>query len=198
MLIHLNSFNRCLKELSIMAPTRASLSQLDARIRKAVTLGSADWFSRIAGGRRQGGPICDDDRLENTIRICQSLMTDLQTVLTVHHPVFDRVWQIPAFNLVYLYYESQLADVSKPVVDSISRVLKSIQVSHDQVVSLAFEASGEIKAGQVSSPDAETIAPRLSMGTALFELYLCLQQFHKSVAFYVYYLIVSFIYKGSS
>lgn len=163
-----------------MNSNRPGLSDLENRIREALTMGAADWFSRVSGGRRQGGPICDDDRLENAIRICQALMADLKTVLTVHHQIFQRVWQIPAFSIVYLYYDSQLVDSIKPVVDSITRTLKSLHTSREQITSMAFEASGEVipKNGK-HHQDPDAIAPRLSMGTALFELYLCLQQFHK-------------------
>ena len=97
------------------------LSDMEGKIKEAITMGSADWYSRIIGGRRPGGPICDDDRLENTIRICQALMSDLKLVLSVHQPIFQRVWQVSAFNLVYLYYDGQLGDTTKPVVDGISR-----------------------------------------------------------------------------
>lgn len=152
---------------------------METKIKEAVTMGSADWYSRIVGGRRQGGPICDDDRLENTIRICQALMSDLKSVLSVYQPIFQRVWEISAFTIVYLYYDGQLADSTKPVVDGISRTLKSIQASKEQIVSMAFEASGEVGHKNGKQQEADAIAPRLSMGTALFELYLCLQQFHK-------------------
>lgn len=147
-------------------------------------MGAADCFSRIVGGRRPGGPICDDDRLENAIRICQSLVADLKKVFTVYHPIFEKIWQIPTFTIVYLYYDGQLTDTSKPVVDNVTRTLKSIHASNNQVASLALEASGEVSHqvrhnGHAQQNEADTIAPKLSMGTALFELYLCLQQFHK-------------------
>ena len=149
-------------------------------------MGAADCFSRIIGGRRQGGPICDDDRLENAIRICQSLMTDLKKVLTVYHQIFERIWQIPAFTIAYMYYDGQLADTSKPLVVNVTKSLKSINASNNRIVSLALEASGEVtqtlQNGHAKQNDTDTIAPQLSMGTALFELYLCLQQFHKWVA----------------
>lgn len=167
----------------MLGSDRPALTQLDVRISEAVTMGAADWFCRVVGGRRKGGPICDDDRLENSIRICQSLMTDLKIVLTVYHNIFERVWQLAVFNIVYLYYDGQLTDISKPVVDSVTRSLKSIHTSNNQIVSLALEASGELSRslqnGHSKQNEADSIAPRLSMGTALFELYLCLQQFHK-------------------
>ncbi|EFX82091.1 hypothetical protein DAPPUDRAFT_316637 [Daphnia pulex] len=173
----------CLKELNNLGSNRPGFSELQVRIGEAVTMGAADCFSRIIGGRRQGGPICDDDRLENAIRICQALMTDLKKVLTVYHQIFERIWQIPAFNIVYLYYDGQLADTSKPMVINVTKSLKSINTSNNQIVSLALEASGEVpqtlQNGHAKQNEVDNIAPRLSMGTALFELYLCLQQFNK-------------------
>ena len=166
-----------------MGSDRPGFTELQVRIGEAVTVGAADCFSRIIGARRPGGPICDDDRLENAIRICQSLMADLKKVLTVFHQIFERIWQIPVFTIVYLYYDGQLADTSKPVVDNVTKTLKSIHASNNQIVSLALEASGEVPQalhnGHAKQNEADNIAPRLSMGTALFELYLCLQQFHK-------------------
>uniref|UniRef100_A0A0N8EGD3 Unc-13 D n=1 Tax=Daphnia magna TaxID=35525 RepID=A0A0N8EGD3_9CRUS len=179
----LSALLECLKELNMLGSNRPGLSEMEVRISESVTMGAADWFCRVVGGRRKGGPICDDDRLENAIRICQSLMTDLKTVLTVHHKIFERIWQIPVFNIVYLYYDGQLTDISKPVVDSVTRSLKSVHTNNNQIVSLALEASGEVSRpvqnGHAKQNEADAIAPRLSMGTALFELYLCLQQFHK-------------------
>lgn len=161
-----------------MDSNRAEFSELRDRIVEAVTMGAADWFSRAVGGRRPGGPICDDDRLENAIRICQMLMADLKTVLTVHDKIFMHIWQIPAFKIVYLHYDRQLTDLVKPVIDGITRALKSIQTSNAQIVVMALEASGEV-IPKSAKHDIDNIAPRLSMGTSLFELYLCLQQFHK-------------------
>ena len=164
-----------------MAPTKAGFCDLESRITEAITMGAADWFSKVAGGRRQGGPICDDDRLENLIRICQSLMADLKTVLTVYHKIFERTWQIPAFYLVYIYYDNNLADLTKPVVDNVTRSLKSINsCGVDSIKYLALKASGEVvNRSPTEQNEAEAAAPPLSMGTSLFELYILLQQFHK-------------------
>ena len=163
-----------------MAPTKAGFCDLESRITEAITMGAADWFSKVAGGRRQGGPICDDDRLENLIRICQSLMADLKTVLSVYHKIFERTWQIPAFNVVYVYYDNHLADVTKPVVDNVTRTLKSIHTCGASIKCLALEASGEVvNRSPKEQEEADAMAPRLSMGTSLFELYLLLQQFNK-------------------
>ena len=135
-------------------------------------------MSRTAGNRRQGGPISDDDRLENSIRICQLLMTDLKSVLIYQNEIFIRTWQIQCFSNVYQYYDSQLTTLCKPVVESLTRTLKTYKLSDERVIALAMEASGESSRDRERSPDKEPIA-KLTMGTALFELYLCLQQFHK-------------------
>jgi hypothetical protein len=152
-------------------------------------MGAADCFSRIIGGRKPstGLPLGAHDRLENAIRICQSLITDLEEVLSVYNQIFERIWQIPAFNIVYMYYDGQLTSTFKPVVDSVIKtlisILESIQASNHQIVSLALEASGEVSQtlpnGHAKQNEVDTIAPRLAMGTVLFELYLCLQQFRK-------------------
>lgn len=88
------------------------------------------------------------------------------------------------FGIVYHYYDGQLAGLVKPIVDSMSRTLKSVHTSEDEIVRLALEASGEVvqaatAEGEEASTAADLNAPRLTMGTALFELYLCLQQFQK-------------------
>jgi hypothetical protein len=168
---------------------RPEFSELQVRIVESVTMGAADCFSRVIGGRKSG-PMCAPDRLKNAIRICQSLMTDLEKVLTVYHQIFERIWQIPAFNIVYMYYDGQLTSTFKPVVDSVIKtlisILESIQASNHQIVSLALEASGEVSQtlpnGHAKQTEVDTIAPRLSMGTVLFELYLCLQKFRKYLA----------------
>ena len=162
-----------------MAPTKAGFCDLESRITEAITMGAADWFSKVAGERRQGGPICDD-RLENLIRICQSLMADLKTVLSVYHKIFERTWQIPAFNVIYVNYDNHLADVTKPVVDNVPRTLKSFHTCGASIKCLALEAPGEVvNRSPKEQEKADAMAPRLSMGTSLFELYLLLQQFNK-------------------
>ncbi len=161
-----------------MSSTR--FADLETRISDAVTMGAADWFSRVAGGRRQGGPICDDDRLENIIRIVQSLMADLKTTLTVFQPAFRRAWNLAVFDIVYVYYDNHLLDLSKPVVDGVTRTLKSIHTSGTNIKMLALEASGEmVNRTPKEQEEHDAMAPRLSMGTSLFELYLLLQQFQK-------------------
>lgn len=163
---------RCLKELQGMAPERAGFSNMPERIADAVTMGAADRWSRAFGGRKQGGPICDDDRMENAIRICQLLMADLKMVLTSHQEVFLRHWQLSPFSVAYLFYDGQLCGLAKPVVDSVSRSLKSVHISDDEMISLALEASG-------APQDQSGATPNLTIGTALFELYVSIQQFHK-------------------
>lgn len=88
---------------------------------------------------------------------------------------------VPSFSLVYQYYDSQLTGLCKPIVDSVSRALKSIRTSEEQILSLAMEASGEMPRQTQTRDAAEDadVFPKLTMGTALFELYLSLQQFHK-------------------
>lgn len=62
-----------------------------------------------------------------------------------------------------------------------TRTLKSVHTSEEEIVRLALmEASGQQDdQADVDGSSADQIAPRLTMGTALFELYLCLQQFQK-------------------
>ena len=171
--LQLAALLECLKELNGLRP---GWNDLAGKIVEMVTMGAADCYSRAVGCRKEGGAICDDDRLENSIRIVQALVADLKTVAAVQQDPFVRIWSVNAFGIVYGYYDGQLAGSIKAVVDSVTRTLKSVHTSEDQIVKWALdEASGET--GQ--QEDLDEITPRLTMGTALFELYLCLQQFHK-------------------
>jgi hypothetical protein len=154
---------------------------LEAKLNEAVTMGAADWFSRAAGLRSKApATIDDDDRLEHSIRLCQSLTDDLKSVMTFQQEPLGRVWAIDAFSTVYRYYDAQMAAQVKPIIESITRALKSTHsASEDEVVALALEASGQPRTGQQHLDEVDSIGPRLTMGTALFELYLCLQQFLK-------------------
>lgn len=167
----------CLKELHLMAPDRAGFSNMPERIVDAVTMGAADKWSRAFGGRRQGGPICDDDRMENAIRICQVLMADLKMVLTSHQEVFLRHWQLSPFSIAYLFYDSQLCGLTKPVVEGVTRSLKSGYTSEEEMITLALEASGVPP--DPKRTEQSPMETRLTIGTALFELYVSIQQFHK-------------------
>ena len=171
---------RCLKELYLMAPFKARFSDLESRITEAVTKGASDWFSKVSEEKGVEA-MCDDDRLENLIRICQTLMSDSKLFETVYHKIFERTWQIPAFNLVYVYYDNNLADLTKPVVDNVTKSLKSINsCGVDSIKCLALKASGEVvNRSPKEQNETEAMAPPLSMGTSLFELYILLQQFHK-------------------
>lgn len=88
--------------------------------------------------------------------------------------------KVPCFAIVYQYYESQLAALCKPSVDSITRTVTSSDLSEDKIYSIALEASGE-SVRPVTCADGDH-DPKLTMGTGLFELYLCLQQFHRSAS----------------
>ena len=164
-----------------MAPGKAGFCNLESRIAEAVTKGAANWFSKISGGKKGIEAMCDNDSLENLIRVSQALMGDLKIFEKMYHKIFERTWQIPAFNLVYVYYDNHLTDLTKPVVDSVTKSLKSIHTCGvDSIKCLALEASGEVvNRSPKEQKEAEAMAPRLSMGTSLFELYLLLQQFHK-------------------
>lgn len=162
-----------------MSPTRTGLSDIEMRIKAVITKGTVDWYSQVVKEQKGEEETSDDERLKNIIRICQALMTDLETVSSVHEPIFQSVWKIPVFSIVYLYYDGQLAESIKPVVDGISQSLKAIQASKENMISMAFEASGEVGNKDGKQQDADSISPRLTMGTALFELCLCLQRFHK-------------------
>ena len=154
---------------------------LDAKLSEAVTMGAVDYWSSQCDGLDFKSPdaINDDDRLEHSIRLCQSLTDDLKTVMTFQQEPLSRVWGIDAFATVYRYYDTQMAAQVKPIIESITRALKSTHsASEDEVVALALEASGQPRTGQ-QLDEVNSIGPRLAMGTALFELYLCLQQFLK-------------------
>ena len=155
-------------------------ADLDAKLIEALTMGAADWFSRSAGLRSKApAAIDDDDRLENSIRLSQSLTDDLKSVMSFHQEPFSRVWSIDVFATVYRFYDAQMAAQVKPIIESVTRALKSSHsTSEDEVVALALEASGQPRSVQPLD-EANSIGPRLTMGTALFELYLCLQQFVK-------------------
>jgi len=188
---HLAALLQCVNELEAMGHEmgRSNFANLRKQITDAITMGAADCWCQVVGRRKVGGPICDDDRLENAIRICQSLMEDLKTQLTLHNDVFIRELEIASFSVVYQYYDSQLSTMCKPTIESVTRSLKSNQTTEEDVISLAMEASGAAARSHktpatqdiydTSATDDLLQTPKLTMGTALFELYLCLQQFQK-------------------
>lgn len=161
-------------ELHLISPTKTGLSDLKSRIKEAVLKGTAEWYSRVVKEQRaEIDETCNEDRLKNTIRIVRVLMTDLETVSSVHEPIFRSVWEISANSLVYLHYDHKLtnAESIKPLVCRISRGMLLIKASKEQIISTTFDrATDEI---------LDVTAPRLSLETTLFELYLCLLQFHK-------------------
>ena len=173
---------------SIRPATTAIVAPLETRIQEALVIGAADHFSRISGQSRKLAtptPMAPneasdaDERLENAIRICQSLMADLQAIAANQEPIFATWWpNVSLFSLTFRRYESQLADVAKPVADAVTRQLKSIRMAPDRLTAMAFRASGHSDPANPEEQE-EQEAPRLSIGTSLFELYLCLQQFHK-------------------
>lgn len=155
-----------------MCPTREGLSNLVYRIKEAVSAGATEWYWLIRGRKRL--PISDEDRLENTICIYQALTNDLKTVLSVHEPTFQSVWQISAFSLVYLHYDQKLENMTKFMVLRIKRSLKSVKISKEEMI-LKTMNKDEVSSSKLQ----ENLAPQLYLGTALFELYLSLQKFHK-------------------
>ena len=154
---------------------------LDAKLSEAVTMGAADWFSRAAGLRSKApATIDDDDRLEHSIRLCQSLTDDLKTVMTFQQEPLIRVWGIDAFAIVYRYYDTQMTAQVKPIIESCTKTLLLFRTPSENVVlEISLEASAQKTLEHAKTEDADVIDPRLAMVKALFELYVCLQQFRQ-------------------
>lgn len=104
----------------------------------------------------------------------------METILNVHEPIFQRVWKISAFSLIYLYYDGQLVEAEpiKPLVYRISQSLELMKPSKEQIISIAFDATGEID-NKDSTKESQAITSQLSTETDLFELYICLQKLRK-------------------
>ena len=75
-----------------MAPGKAGFCNLESRIAEAVTKGAANWFSKISGGKKGIEAMCDNDSLENLIRVSQALMGDLKIFEKMYHKIFERTW----------------------------------------------------------------------------------------------------------
>ena len=117
----------------------------------------------------------------DTLKVFTSKFTTFELKRNVSTFFFhcSRTLEIPYFSIVYQYYDGQLFSHCKPVVDSISRTLRTCSLTEEKAISIALEAAGEAPRSTVSEQENAEKEPKLTMGTALFELYLCLQQFHK-------------------
>lgn len=161
-----------------MWPTRAGLSDIEIRIKEAITEGTVDWYSQLVREQKGENADCDIDLLKNNIRISRELVIDLENMLSVHEPIFQSVWEISAFSLIFMYYDGKLNEITKPLVCGICQSLKSTEVSKEQIISTALnETSNEFDTKDYKQVD--DISTQLYKETTLFELYLCLQQFHK-------------------
>ena len=91
-----------LKEFHVMAPYRPGFTNMPNRIVDAITMGASDKWNRAFGERRLEGPICDGDRIENAIRMCQEVMADVNKELTGRHgKVFLRHWRLSPSRITY-------------------------------------------------------------------------------------------------
>ena len=155
---------------------------LDAKLSEAVTMGAVDYWSSQCDGLDFKSPdaINDDDRLEHSIRLCQSLTDDLKTVMTFQQEPLIRVWGIDAFAIVYRYYDTQMTAQVKPIIESCTKTLLLFRTPSENVVlEISLEASAQKTLEHAKTEDADVIDPRLAMVKALFELYVCLQQFRQ-------------------
>ena len=90
-----------------------------------------------------------------------------------------RVLDLASFSLVYRYYDCQLMDLCKPVVDSVTQAMESIQTTEEEILYLAKKAAVE-ETTQTGDVIADAyVFPKGPMGTGLFQLYRSLHQFHK-------------------
>lgn len=142
-----------------MSPEK--FGNLDTQLTDAITMGAADyWLSQCETQQ-------DDDQLEHSIRLCQSIIDDFKLVIKFHQESFKDIWSIDVFATVYNFYDVQIAAYVKPIVENCIQMIRmSRSISEDELVALSLEQKLD---------EVETIGP-LRMETALFKLYLHLQK----------------------
>ncbi|XP_065576099.1 protein unc-13 homolog 4B-like isoform X2 [Artemia franciscana] len=130
------------------------LSDIKERMQVAVLSGTFEWMQYVIDTTRKEGSDVST-RLEHAVSLANNALADLRRALDHYNVIFCEFLNAPYFMLIYQIFDQKLAEISHPVVQEATGLFAD----------LLLDGSGK-KEG-------------LTLGAALFELYLLLQQFHK-------------------
>jgi hypothetical protein len=82
---------------------------------------------------------------------------------------------LECFPAVYRYYDQQLTALCKSLVESITEASKCENASESTVIASALQVDGSDPHAALNAP----LNPMMTLRTALFQLYLALQTFHR-------------------
>ncbi|XP_037732487.1 protein unc-13 homolog 4B isoform X1 [Drosophila subpulchrella] len=132
---------------------------IDTAIVDAINTGTKEWLEHIVEGSRQSkNNETDDEKLQYIIKLIQMVRSDLQRAMEYFDKIFYHKIQINYSAILYLFYDSKLAEICKSIIIEVCNNIKRLDVPDDQFLYL---------------PSLENV----NMGTTLFEVYLILKRY---------------------
>ncbi|XP_017052526.1 protein unc-13 homolog 4B isoform X2 [Drosophila ficusphila] len=132
---------------------------IDTAIVDAINTGTKEWLEHIVEGSRQSkNNETDDEKLQYVIKLIQMVRSDLQRAMEFFDKIFYHKIQLNYSAILYLFYDSKLAEICKTIIIDVCNNIKRLDVPDDQFEYL---------------PNLENV----NMGTTLFEVYLILKRY---------------------
>ncbi|XP_017124116.1 protein unc-13 homolog 4B isoform X2 [Drosophila elegans] len=132
---------------------------IDTAIEDAINTGTKEWLEHIVEGSRQSkNNETDDEKLQYVIKLIQMVRSDLQRAMEFFDKIFYHKIQLNYSAILYLFYDSKLAEICKSIIIEVCNNIKRLDVPDDQFEYL---------------PNLENV----NMGTTLFEVYLILKRY---------------------
>ncbi|XP_052857968.1 protein unc-13 homolog 4B isoform X2 [Drosophila gunungcola] len=132
---------------------------IDTAINDAINTGTKEWLEHIVEGSRQSkNNETDDEKLQYIIKLIQMVRSDLQRAMEYFDKIFYHKIQLNYSAILYLFYDSKLAEICKSIIIEVCNNIKRLDVPDDQFEYL---------------PNLENV----NMGTTLFEVYLILKRY---------------------
>ncbi|KAH8295174.1 hypothetical protein KR018_008180 [Drosophila ironensis] len=132
---------------------------IDTAIVDAINTGAKEWLEHIVEGSRQTkNHETDDEKLQYIIKLIQMVRSDLQRAMEYFDKLFYHKIQMNYSAVLYLFYDSKLAEICKSIIVEVCNNIKRLDVPDD-----TFEYL----------PNIENV----NMGTTLFEVYLILKRY---------------------
>ncbi|XP_065722259.2 protein unc-13 homolog 4B isoform X3 [Drosophila suzukii] len=132
---------------------------IDTAIVDAINTGTKEWLEHIVEGSRQSkNNETDDEKLQYIIKLIQMVRSDLQRAMEYFDKIFYHKIQLNYSAILYLFYDSKLAEICKSIIIEVCNNIKRLDVPDDQFLYL---------------PNLDNV----NMGTTLFEVYLILKRY---------------------
>ncbi|XP_039285685.1 BAI1-associated protein 3 isoform X2 [Nilaparvata lugens] len=141
--------------------------EIRGEIATALKKGTLEWYEeqhKVVASTRAD----PDARIAGLVKLITALIVDLQRGLDYYNATFENTNGVAYFSSIYKTLEKMLAKDFKKILD----ILEAVTEVGPEVMQLCQQ----LKTSEIGS-EPPTLPPGAEVGTPIFELYLCIQEF---------------------